>query len=373
MTLNQNNAIHGRHYFFAGGGTGGHIYPALAVAEQITKRNDGSSILFFCSSREIDARILSKSGYEFFPLPAVGLSKSPRCLLRFGFQLLKSYYFVKQVLQPYHKNAAVIGTGGFVSAPVVFAAKALKVPIYLINVDSVPGKANRVLARYAQEVFVQFEQSMAFFPRDRVQVVGCPLRSDFHTPSRHKAFSDLALEEGKKVLLVTGASSGAATVNDAMLAILTDLSSFSDDWQIVHLTGMLHIEQVKQAIKGLDITYHALDYYDDMPSLLAAADLVVGRAGAVSVAEYAAAGKPSVCLPYPYHKDNHQAKNAQVLVDAGAAVIVTDDPNSPDQTAEDLLQVLKELMSDESKRVSMAARAEDIACNDAAKKIADLL
>jgi UDP-N-acetylglucosamine--N-acetylmuramyl-(pentapeptide) pyrophosphoryl-undecaprenol N-acetylglucosamine transferase len=199
------------------------------------------------------------------------------------------------------------------------------------------------------------------------------LRSDFQNPSRHKAFSDLALEEGKKVLLITGASSGAANINNAMLAILDNLAEFADDWQVVHLTGVLHIDEVKESIRGLDITYHAVDYYDDMASLLAAADIVIGRAGAVSVAEYAAASKPAVCLPYPYHKDNHQAINAQVLVDAGAAVVVEDNPNSPTQTANELLAVLTDLMSDESKRIAMAAHARDIAHNDAARRIVGFL
>ncbi len=363
----------GKHYFFAGGGTGGHIYPALAVAEQITKKTDGSSLLFFCSSRAIDARILSKSGYEFLPLPAVGLSKSPRRFFQFCMQLVKSYYFVKHILMPFRSNAVVIATGGFVSAPVVFAAKALKIPVHLINVDSVPGKANRLLARYAKNIFVQFEQSKECFQNHQVEVVGCPLRSDFQNPSRHKAFSDLALEEGKKVLLVTGASSGASNINDAMLLILPELSVFSDDWQVVHLTGVLHIDEVQRAIEGLGISYHAVDYYDDMPSLLAAADVVVGRAGAVSVAEFAAAGKPAVCLPYPYHKDNHQTQNAQILARAGAAVIVDDTIDSPAQTASDLLAVLTDLMSDESKRTAMAAAAKDIALTDAAKRIIEMI
>ena len=371
--MNPIDTMDGRHYFFAGGGTGGHIYPALAVAEQITKKNDGSSILFFCSSREIDARILSQSGYEFLPLPAIGFSKSPKRLLQFCMQLVKSYYFVKHILMPLRKNAVIIGTGGFVTAPVVFAAKSLGIPIYLINVDTVPGKANRVLARYAKKVFVQFEQSQSFFPNRDVEVVGCPLRSDFQSPSRHKAFSDLALEEDKKVLLITGASSGSANINNAMISILPELALFANDWQVVHLTGMLHIDEVKQAIEGLDITYHAVDYYDDMPSLLAAADVVVGRAGAVSIAEFAAAGKPAICLPYPYHKDNHQKKNAQVLVDAGAAVIVDDSIESPAQTAQNLLAALKELMGNESKRTAMAARARDIGTTDAARRIIEVL
>jgi UDP-N-acetylglucosamine--N-acetylmuramyl-(pentapeptide) pyrophosphoryl-undecaprenol N-acetylglucosamine transferase len=369
--MNQIDIIDGKHYFFAGGGTGGHIYPALAVAEQITKKADGSSMLFFCSSREIDARILSKSGYEFLPLPAVGFSKSPRQLFQFCMQLVKSYYFVKHILMAYRRNTVVIGTGGFVSAPVVFAAKALKIPVYLVNTDSVPGKANRLLARYARKVFVQFEQSQHHFPKREVVVVGCPLRSDFQNPSRHKAFSDLALEEGKKVLLVTGASSGASNINDAMLSIMGELAEFSADWQVVHLTGVLHIDEVQRAIEGLDISYHAVDYYDDMASLLAAADVVIGRAGAVSVAEFAATGVPAVCLPYPYHKDNHQRKNAQVLVDVGAAVIVDDNTESPTRTANDLLIVLKDLLGNESKRTAMAACARDIGTTDAASKILD--
>ena len=371
--MTQNNTQNPRHYFFAGGGTGGHIYPALAVAEQIAQNNDGSSVLFFCSSREIDAHILSKSDYEFLPLPAVGFGKSPRQLVQFGLQLLKSYYFVKQVMMPFRKNAVVIGTGGFVTAPVVFAAKSLGIPVHLINVDSVPGKANRVLARYAEKIFVQFEQSKPFFPNREVQVVGCPLRSDFESPSRHKAFSDLALEQGKKVLLVTGASSGAANINNAMLSILDELAQFAADWQVVHLTGVLHIDEVKEAIQGLDITYRAVDFYDDMASLLTAADVVVGRGGAVSIAEFAAAEKPAVCLPYPYHKDNHQRKNAQTLVDAGAAIIVDDTPDNPAQTAADLLTALTELMANESKRIAMAAHARDIGTTTAAAHIADVL
>ena len=371
--MNPTDTIHGKHYFFAGGGTGGHIYPALAVAEQVTKQNNAHSMLFFCSSREIDARILSKSGYEFLPLSAVGLSLHPVRLMQFCLQLVKSYHFVKHVLMPYRRSAVVIGTGGFVSAPVVFAAKALKIPVYLINVDTVPGKANRLLARYAKKVFVQFEQSVAFFPNRDVQVTGCPLRADFQNPDRHKVFSDLVLGVDKKVMLVTGASSGAANINDAMLSILPELAGFSSDWQVVHLTGVLHIDEVQQAVKGLGISYHAVDYYDDMPSLLAAADVVVGRAGAVSIAEFAAAGVPAVCLPYPYHKDNHQRKNAQILVNAGAAVIVDDTIDSPAQTASDLQAVLTDLMSNESKRTAMAAAARDIGTTTAAKKIVEML
>lgn len=357
------------HYIFAGGGTGGHIYPGLAVADKIRQMQNDSSILFFCSHREIDARILSETGYEFYPLPAVGLSKHPKQLVRFFAQFVKSYYFVKQILLPYKQDAVVIGTGGFVTGPVVAAARSLKIPVYLINVDSVPGKANRLMGRFAKEVFVQFEDTGDYFKEDRVRVVGCPLREAFETPDRHKAFSDLALEEDKKVVLITGASSGSMNINEAILSIQPALSEFADDWQIVHLTGHLHIDQVKEAADGAGITYHAVDYYDDMPSLLAAADIVVGRAGAVSVAEYAAAGKPSICIPYPYHKDRHQYLNAQKLVDAGAGVIVEDNVVSHSRTAQDLLAALKSLMADPARRQAMANAAKRIGSTQSAARI----
>jgi UDP-N-acetylglucosamine--N-acetylmuramyl-(pentapeptide) pyrophosphoryl-undecaprenol N-acetylglucosamine transferase len=358
-----------RHFIFAGGGTGGHIYPNLAVADVVTREYKDACITFFCSNRTIDARIFSSGEYDFLPLPATGFSKNPRNCVLFFANFLKSYYFVRHILTPIRTEAVVFGTGGFVTAPVVLAASSLKIPVYLINVDIIPGKANRFLARFAQKVFVQFAQTAAFFNLGKAKTVGCPLRGGFQNPDPHKAFSELALEEGKKVLLVTGASSGAANINNALMAILPTLNAFAAHWQVVHLTGMLHIDQVREAVKGLDITYHAVDYYDDMHNLMAAADVVVGRAGAVSVAEYAAAGLPAVCLPYPYHTDRHQYKNAQCLVDAGAAVIVDDNPTTPQLTVQHLREVLTDLLDDDAKRAQMAQAAKKVGITDAAKRI----
>ncbi len=362
-----------RHYFFAGGGTGGHIYPALAVADQVRKCQPDSAILYFSSSREIDARILSATDYEFLPLPAVGLSLSPRRLVHFYAQFVKSYHFVKHIMAPYRQDAVVIGTGGFVTAPVVMAARSLKIPVYLINVDSVPGKANRFLGRFAKKVFVQFEETAGFFKPDRVEVTGCPLREGFQNPDKQKAIADLSLDANKKIVLVTGASSGSMNINNAMVSMLSELGQFADQWQIVHLTGQLHIDDVKAATADAEMAYHAVDYYDDMPSLLAAADIVVGRSGAVSVAEYAAAGKPAVCLPYPYHKDRHQFINAQILVDAGCAVIVEDRPDSPGQTANELLETLSDLMADDKKRAEMETASQNLYNPHTVSQIIDVI
>jgi UDP-N-acetylglucosamine--N-acetylmuramyl-(pentapeptide) pyrophosphoryl-undecaprenol N-acetylglucosamine transferase len=182
----------------------------------------------------------------------------------------------------------------------------------------------------------------------------------------------LGLDKNKKVLLITGASSGSENINAAMCSLLGKLDAFADNWQIVHLTGVSNFEKVKSKYDNAKISHKVLGYFDDMPDLLAAADLVVGRSGAVSVAEYAAAAVPSICIPYPYHKDKHQYLNARKLVDAGAAVIAED---LPDETgrAERLWQELEELMKNDNKRQEMKQNCWKIAKKDAALKIAELL
>lgn len=359
-------------FYFAGGGTGGHIYPALAVAAELTRQQPQAESVFFCSSRAVDARVLANAGYEFFPLPAEGFSPHPVKALRFGAQFLKSYYFAKQILLGVRDEAVVVGTGGFVSAPVILAARSLKIPVCILNVDYVPGKANKLLSRCARTVFTQYDQTTAYFKngQDKVVVTGCPLRTSFAAPNADRARQTLGLDPDKKVLLITGASSGSLSINQAMLALLDDLTPFAADWQVVHLTGQTHYQAVTQAAENAPIAYHTADYYDEMADLYAAADIIVGRSGAVSVAEYAAAGRPAVCLPYPYHKDKHQTLNASPLVDAGGAILVEDTIGDTQATAAALLAILRELMADAARRQQMANAARTVARPDAAKQIA---
>jgi UDP-N-acetylglucosamine--N-acetylmuramyl-(pentapeptide) pyrophosphoryl-undecaprenol N-acetylglucosamine transferase len=359
-----------KHIFFAGGGTGGHLYPALAVAEQIKKIDTDSQIVFFCSSRAVDARVLTPTGFEFLPLPAEGLGLSPKQFVRFYGGFIQSYYFVKHILAAVRDNAVVVGTGGFVCAPVVFAARKLNIPVYLINVDIVPGKANRLLGRLSKKVFVQFEDTLGCFKPHKAVVTGCPLRSGFLRPDRMAAVTALGLDTDKKTLLITGASSGSRDINDAILKILPRLERFSADWQIVHLTGQANFKDVAGQVKNSRIPYIPVEYYDDVPNLYAAADLIVGRSGAVSVAEYAAAAKPCICIPYPYHKDNHQFLNAEQLTRPGAAVIAAQDLKNPSAFVECLERHLLELMSDDKRRKKMSESAAACVKADAAAIIA---
>ena len=361
----------GRRFVFAGGGTGGHIYPAIAVAEEVRRVCPEADIEFFCSNRDIDNRILSHTHFAFCQLDARGFSFHPIRFLKFAGSLVKTYFKAKRLLDGVD---VIVGCGGFVSVPVVLAGRRLGIDVALVNVDVVPGKANKLLKRFAKFVFVQFDDTVKYFAKSKasVEVVGCPLRAGFKDADGKKVAGKLGLDREKKVLLVTGASSGAINVNKAMVSSLGRLGKFKDAWQIVHLTGRGNYYNVKSDYEraACGVSYKLLDYFDDMAGLYAAADLVVGRGGAVSVAEFAAAGLGVVCLPYPYHKDKHQYLNAGELVAAGAAVIVEDRPDAPAKTAKELGDVLEKIMGDEEKLKEMAAAARGAGRVDAAEKIA---
>jgi len=360
-------------FFFAGGGTGGHIYPAIAVAEKLAELHPRAKVHFFVSSRDIDSQILSKTGFEYTALPAVGFSARADRLLAFAGCFLKSYRTARAVIAADEK-AVVVGVGGFVAAPVCFAGHRLGVPVVLINVDIVPGKANRIIARWAKEIFVQFSETAEYFGKrkSKVNVVGCPLRPAFSNPRPQQAIEKLGLDEHKKILLITGASSGSASINRTICSLLSELAAFADQWQIVHLTGRAQFEAVKADYAGAAIDVKLLDYFDDMADLLAAAELVIGRSGAVSVAEYAAAGCPAICMPYPHHKDMHQYLNAGKLVEAGAAIIVDDVPDEKERR-EWLWEELAALLCDDGKRAEMKKAYEKIANKDTASNIAGRL
>ena len=357
-------------FFFAGGGTGGHIYPLLAVAEQVRQKRPDAEIHFFHSTRAVDERAFDKIDYSRTALPATGLYLHPGKFLRFVLTFQQSCRIASRMISQ-RPNPVVIGAGGFVAGPVCRAGRRLGVPVAMLNVDIVPGRANRLAGRWADEIFMQFEESKPCFSssRARLHVVGCPLRSGFLRPDASKAVADLGLDAGKKTLLITGASSGSARINEAICRLLPKLEVFADCWQIVHLTGLDNFKTVQDGYGGTPISHKVVNYYDGMADLFAATDLVIGRSGAVSVAEYAAAGVPSICMPYPFHKDKHQYLNAGKLVDAGAAVIVDDVADANDRVTR-LWKELEPLLVDEDRRRRMSQACKQVARPNAAAEIA---
>ena len=353
----------------AGGGTGGHLYPALAVTEVLRRRVPGLRFVFFGSERPIDRQILEgRMGCELVPQHLPPLQRAPwRWPGILGGYLSSSRACAARLAAD--RIALVIGTGGLASVPAVRQARRLRIPTVLLNPDAVPGKANRLLARWADLILVQWEDSLAYFPRQRrAEVVGCAIRAGFAPMTRAEGAARFELDPRRKTLLVTGASQGARTLNEALLANL-DLFEADGSWQILHLTGRRDFEPVQQAYQGRDVPARVLAFTEEMPAALGAADLVLSRAGASTLAEITAMGRASILMPYPFHRDQHQCANARCLTRQGAALLV---PDVVDVTRNGpaLRAVLERLLASDEERSALAQAAADMGRPDAAERIA---
>ncbi|MFH0982973.1 MAG: UDP-N-acetylglucosamine--N-acetylmuramyl-(pentapeptide) pyrophosphoryl-undecaprenol N-acetylglucosamine transferase [Planctomycetota bacterium] len=353
---------------FAGGGTGGHLFPALAITEALMAESPGIRFTFFGTSRPFDRTVINLPGTDLITQSVRPLRMQPWTWPGFYLHWSRSRRLCREVFAA-RRPAMVIGTGGFASGPPIYEASRCGIPTILLNPDAIPGRANRFLARRATRVFVQWAETRSAFPgHPHCEVTGCPIRSQFRTASRSAGIGHFGLDPRPRTLLVTGASQGATSINSAVLALLGHLAEVPG-WQILHLTGARDLERVQAAYHRHPIPAVVVPFTDRMADAMAAADLVVSRAGASTLAEVTALGRPSVLLPYPYHRDMHQHANARVLVKLGAARIVHDRID-PDLTASDLWAALETLMQDEAALARMASAANRIGTTDAAHTIA---
>jgi UDP-N-acetylglucosamine--N-acetylmuramyl-(pentapeptide) pyrophosphoryl-undecaprenol N-acetylglucosamine transferase len=354
----------------AGGGTGGHLYPGVAVAQALCAGPRPPAILFLCTAREIDRVILEPTGFQFLAQPIVPPVRSINGLLKFWKSWRDTKDLVRKVLRQ-RKPAAVVGLGGYAAGVGVKLAADRGIPTVLINPDAIPGKANRYLLRYAKAVCCQFDATASLVPpayRARMITTGCPIRSDIvHLPPRPEAAARLMIEPNLQTLVVTGASLGAKTVNEAVLELLKSVTLRG--WQVLHLTGRDHADWVRAEYRELKINARVVDFTPAMADVWAVADLAVSRSGASSCAELTACGVASILMPYPFHRDLHQKANAQVLVDAGAAVLV-EDLRDRRKNADALRPVVEALLYDLGKRQAMSAAARTLGRPDAAESVA---
>ncbi len=354
---------------FAGGGTGGHLYPALAVADVIRLGEPSARFVFFGTRRRIDADVLASTGNTL-----IAQSLTPPTAIPWRWPgLIQTWRSSMADCRRYfraNRPAVVVGTGAFASVPPVWQAARMGIPTAILNPDAVPGRANRFLARRVHSLLAQWAESTEHFgPRVNVVVTGCPIRKQFATADHAHGIARFGLRPERKTLLITGASLGAHSVNVALMALAPRLVKLAD-WQILHLTGKLDLASVEAAYEDAGAAATCLAYTDDMPLALAAADLVVARAGASTLAEITAVGRPAILMPYPHHRDEHQLVNARILASRGAAWIVRDEPN-PQQTIERLGSLLTDLMSDENQRAQMALCARRIGSPRAADAVAE--
>ncbi len=330
-------------------------------------------ILFLCTQREIDKVILGPTGFEYIAQPIVPPSTSVSGLLKFW----RAWRETKDLLRAMFKRervTAAIGLGGFAAGAAIRMAASRNIPCALLNPDVIPGKANQFLTSKVLAVCCQFELTSKFISpanRAKIRMTGCPIREELrHLPAREEAAGRLSLDPMLRTLVITGASLGAQTVNEAAVRMLSGMTL--DGWQVLHLAGREHAAAVRGAYRETEIGARVIDFTPAMADVWAVADLAISRAGASSCAELTACGIPSVLMPYPFHKDMHQRLNAHVLSGAGAAIRVKDEKD-PARNAAKLRPVVERLLHDGARRREMSDAARRIGKPDAADRVADVV
>lgn len=365
----------GKTILFAGGGTGGHLYPGISVAQAMAQVPElaGVQPLFLCTQRQIDEDILRPTGYEFIKQPAKPMDRSIGGLLAFWKGWRETKDVVDKVLKERNVVAA-LGLGGYAAGVAVKTCGQRGLPAAILNPDVVPGKANQYLLNYVQQVFCQFDATAAHVApphRSKLVTTGCPIRQEFlNLPPRVDAMKTFGLDPNLSTIVVTGASQGAKTVNEGSVEAFKSLKL--QGWQILHLAGKDHATAVREDYRTAGIPATVVDFTAGMDRVWAVADLTISRAGASSCAELTACGIPSILMPYPFHKDKHQTLNAKVLVDAGGAMLC-DDQMDRKKNAALLVPMLETLLYDAARRQAMATAVKTLGIPDAGLKCAQSL
>lgn len=351
-----------------GGGSGGHVYPAIALMNRL-KRHDGAiNFLYIGKKGAFEERICQQENIPFFPIEVTYLyrkqwHKNVGTIIRY----FKAKRFVKEKLKEF-KPDVVIGTGGYVSGPVLAAANQLKIRTIIHEQNSIPGLTNKWLSRYADCVALSFPESKRYFKKVKTVVTGNPRAYEVaDTPKANKR--ELGLDPHKKLLLIFFGSQGGRYVNRKIAEIIPILDRI-DNCETIFVTGPSHFEEIQDRLKDHKLTQtKVVKYLDQMPKYLTVADLVICRAGATTISELTALGIPAIYIPSPNVTADHQTKNAQILRDAQAGILVTE----RDYNRELFLKQVKDLLADEKRRKNMGDRAKKLANIDGFKQFVELI
>ena len=355
----------------AGGGTGGHIYPAVTIARELQAQKPDCQILFVGTAQGLEADIIPKEGFPFTTIEVQGFQRKLSWdTLRTIGRLITSLAQCRRILRDY-KPDVVIGTGGYVCGPIVFMASLWGIPTVIQEQNVIPGITNKLLARFVKLVLLGYLEAARYLPRGaKVVATGNPVRPDIVSADRGGCISALGLNPCKRTILVAGGSRGARTINEAMLQVYRDFAE-NNDIQILHATGSGEFEGLKNQAQQLGIDWQRngniilKPYLYNMPDAMAAADLIVYRAGAIGLAEIAVRGLPAVLIPYPYAAENHQEHNARLVEKNGAAVVITDQELS----GERLSATIRQLLSQPGRLEDMAAASRDLGRPQATREI----
>lgn len=348
----------------AAGGTGGHIYPGIAVAKEIMRRDLASVVRFVGTARGLETRLVPRAGFELSFIESAGLKNvSFAAWVRGSLMLPKSILAARRVIREFRPEI-VVGAGGYVSGPVLLAASLMRLPTLVMDSNALPGWTNRVLAWFVDKAAVSFAEALPYF-RGKGVLTGNPVRGEFfEIPARQRDGNNFSL-------LVFGGSQGARAINEAMIAALPGLESRKRSLHVMHQTGEPDYEKVRRGYEaaGWQENADVRPYIDDMVNEFAKADLVISRAGATTSAELVAAGKAAIMVPFPLAADDHQRKNAEALQAGGAARMIL----QQELNGERLANEISSLLADPEALDRMETASRKLARRDAAKAAVDLM
>lgn len=348
----------------AGGGTGGHLFPGIAVAEEFLAWEQGNEVLFIGTEKGIEARILPRLGFRLEFIAAAGIrGKSGLSRMKGLAMLLYSYAQARRILKKFRPDR-VLGVGGYASGPVVLAAGGMGVRRFIHEQNAIPGFTNKVLARFADRIFISLAESEQFFASGKILLTGNPIRKEILAEVLREEVDNEG-RRGDIRLLVFGGSAGAHSINQAFVAALPFLSRFRERLAITHQTGENDLVEVREAYQRENFGARAVAFIDNMAGAYRNADLVVCRAGATTVAEVTACGKACIFIPYPYAVDDHQRRNAEALLKKNAGFMLLD----RELSGESLARLITDLIDNPEKIEEAGRNAKNLARLDAAQVI----
>ncbi|MEW6599630.1 MAG: undecaprenyldiphospho-muramoylpentapeptide beta-N-acetylglucosaminyltransferase [Nitrospirota bacterium] len=353
----------------AGGGTGGHIFPALALARELRNTVADARITFVGTARGLEARVVPKEGYDVRfirseGLVGKGIFKTLSALFKVPLSIIDSYDILKGI-----RPDIVLGVGGYSSGPVVLCAKMMGIPTIIHEQNTVPGLANKVLGKFVDSVAVTYHESIANFPEYKTYLTGNPIRAEILKGSRERGWESFSLARDRFTIFVFGGSSGASSINKAVAESLVYLEPLKDNIQFLHQTGEKECDSVKEVYRAKEFRGTVIPFAYEMADAYAVADLIISRAGATTLAELTACGKAAVLIPYPYAAANHQEINARKLWDIGAAQMILE----RDLNGKTLSDMIKHLLDEPDAIAEMERISKSLGSSDAAKKVVELM
>ena len=362
---NERTGKKSHRIIIAGGGTGGHIFPAIAIANALKKINEANEILFVGAKGRMEMEKIPQAGFEIKGLDIAGFNRSSLIKnIGLPLKLIRSFFQVKNILNEF-KPDAVVGVGGYSSFPVLRYAQAKRIPTFIHESNSFAGKSNMLLGKKATKVFVATDGMEKFFPSDRIMITGNPVRKSIAEASVSKmnALKFFGLSAERKTVLVVGGSLGAKSINDAINKDLDEL--LNSNLQLIWQTGKPYAAKAKERAMNKEQVW-TNDFINQMEYAYAAADIVISRAGAIAIAELCLVEKPVLFVPYPFAAEDHQTANAKNLVQKNAALMVRDD-----EAIEKIVSMIIDLSKSEEKQQELRNNIKKLAIKNADEIIAE--